>query len=53
MTKKIENLDKTTLKQLIMSIVAILTMTGRATMLSISRWSSMSYKTVKARRSKR
>jgi len=45
-TKKIENLDKTTLKQLIMSVVAILTMTGRVTMLSISRWSSMSYKTV-------
>ena len=45
-TKKIENLDKTTLRQLIMSAVAILTMTGRVTMLSISRWSSMSYKTV-------
>lgn len=45
-TKKIENLDKTTLKQLISSAIAILTMTGRVTMLSISRWSSMSYKTV-------
>ena len=45
-TNKIENLDKTTLKQLIMSVVAILTMTGRVTMLSISRWSDMSYKTV-------
>ena len=45
-TKKIESLDKTTLRQLISSVIAILSMTGRVTMLSISRWSSMSYKTV-------
>jgi len=45
-TKKIEILDKTTLKQLISTVIAILTMTGRVTMLSISRWGGMSYKTV-------
>ena len=32
-TKKIENLDKTTLRQPILSVIAILTMTGKATML--------------------
>jgi len=32
-TKKIENLDKTTLRQLTLSVIAILTMTGKATML--------------------
>ena len=44
--QRIKNLNKTTLKQLILSVIAILTMTGRVTMLSISRWSSMSYRTV-------
>ena len=36
-TKKIKSLDKTTLRQLILSVIAILTMIGRVTMLSISR----------------
>ena len=45
--QRIKNLNKaTTLKQLILSVIAILTMIGRTTMLSISRWNSMSYRTV-------
>ena len=46
-TKKIESLDKTTLRQLISSVIAILSMTGRVTMLNIARWNNKySYKTI-------